>query len=138
MTTGTFGAALKGAMGRTQMKRLSIESGIPLATLYAYRNGTRNPSEERVERIARALGLTQQGRQALYAAAGLTLSSDLASLAARLVQGLPTQKDKELAVELLRTQARMSKPTRGRPPQTAEGIVEETANLAAALDHEGP
>lgn len=137
MTTGTFGDALKAAMGETQMKRLVSQTGIPSATLYAYRKGTRNPSRDNIDRIADALGLDDKTRQALYGAAGLTLDTDLAVLAARLVKGLPTKKDKELAVELLRTQARMSKPTSRKPPQTAEEIVEETAGLAAALDHEG-
>lgn len=118
-------------MGSTEVKRLASRSGIPPATLYAYKAGTRNPTQDKVERIADALELDNGQRRDLHAAAGFTLDADLPRLAARIVEALPQQSDRELAVELLRTQARMSRPTIS--PEVA--AIEE--DIRAALDAEG-
>lgn len=120
-TSSAFGVALDAALkdARVEVKELARRSGLAIPTIYAYKGGTRQPSRNSVEAIADALVLGDAARSHLFAAAGMEISTDLAVLAADLVRGLPTPRDRELAVELLRTQARMTRPSRASNAQKA-------------------
>jgi transcriptional regulator with XRE-family HTH domain len=129
-----LGIALTAAMGDAPVGAVARRAGIPPSTLYAYRSGRRTPPRESLDAILSAIEADEDMRRRVYAAGEFVPAEDLPALAADIVRGLRDQRAREMAVELLRVQARFNKPPRQKGPQDAATMKSAAQAEVAALD----
>lgn len=131
-TLSPLGAALRAAMDECgkPVKEVARQAGLPGATLYAYRAGTRVPPRDTLDALLNVMNVSDGTVARVYAAAGIDAAADPGDVAADIIRSLPNGRDRRLAIELLRTQARFTLAKRNSEREQVQARAEELLDEA--------
>lgn len=131
-TLTPLAAALDAALKECDkpIKEVAHLTGISIKTLYAYRSGGRTPPRDVLDTLVTVMDITEATTARIYSAAGIDLDADSADVAADIIRSLPSDLERRLAVEVLRTMARFHASKRSRERLTLQGRADALMDQA--------
>lgn len=131
-TLTPLAAALDAALKECEkpIKEVAHLTGISFKTLYAYRAGSRTPPRDVLDKLVGVMDISDAMQARIYTAAGVDLNVSSADVAADIVRSLPSDHERRLAIELLRTMAHFYSSRRTRERLALQGRADEIMDRA--------